>query len=315
MYNQIIEFIHSEIEAFVIVASAIAVLCSLGSFILRKNKTSALPTDLPEPLFQKEKEQQIEPCKHRHADDLSKRFQRALASLKEKHKNLEISEVAKLCGYSDTFVIENIINGTSPTAFTDIDNVARHFGINPDWLAHGYGTIFNFPNLSVYEPTELLGILRERKPEKLIFVRSDSKYGEVCFVLKIDEFRYETYSSTTHLSKEVGGTGQRHLYKLYKLIKTIKDERVVSNCTGRTLPDKEFLKLLHGKVYPGAVVDNYHGQDYWWDDLTDIDGEYLSAKEDYIEHGQQFVDAQNIIRSGRKYYEERNAALNTGKNY
>ena len=112
-------------------------------------------------------------------------------------------------------------------------------------------------------------------------------------------FVYRRYSTTLHLSKEVGATGSRHLRELYEVLTEMQSERKIYPIS-ITLPDKEYTAFLSGTTFPGLILRNYDDC-YWADDFVD-----LEEDDDFIErrlssHGRQFLDAVEIVRSQLKY--------------
>lgn len=232
---------------------------------------------------------------------VSRRLYKILALLNQnRYGEITISELAEFCGYKKTSDLEKYFQGLEEPTNKEKEKICSYLGVNPQWFKHGKEEPFTTQESSKASAEDYLEIIKNKSPKKIIFVRSRGEAGRACIVLKLNEFKYIYLPSNWNISGHVGQGGQKEIYSLYKLVITLQDSVVIGyqfqtiNIKGNHINKKDFDDLVSGRIYPGSIVEPYN--DYWWDDLTDIDHIWSYAPSYEGNFGTGFIEAQEIIK-------------------
>lgn len=233
------------------------------------------------------------------SEAIRRRFNSVLALMNEgrERPRFTIAGLAQIMKLHKLSELEGVFLGSLEPTFEFIQNFCEHFGVSYKWLTEGSGAPFAIDDGGYCEAEDYYPLICDTAPEEIFFVRADTHASEAKLVLKEAPHRYRVLNATWHVSSVVGDGGARALVSLYNLIRQMRKDGRHLSAYGRTISGKDFLRLASGEVFPGAICDTFHGPDYWWDDLVDVQHKYPIA-ENYQEwHGTNFVDAQRIIRS------------------
>ncbi|MEL6339954.1 MAG: hypothetical protein AAFQ65_08595 [Myxococcota bacterium] len=97
-----------------------------------------------------------------------------------------------------------------------------------------------------------------------------------------------------HVSDRIGGTGALQLLSFARMIESFKRTPGGALLRGVHLEPAEFSELFSGQLYPGSIRP--HSNEYWWDDLADLN-HVFGAEDQYRSlYGQSFLDAQYVLR-------------------
>lgn len=91
-------------------------------------------------------------------------------------------------------------------------------------------------------------------------------------VAQLDDMRWMSFRWYHRAGPNVGGTGRRQLFELCCLMRRLYralDHTGSCQCYGRHLDSADFVRLLEGEVYPGAILRPFRN-DQWWIDFAEL---------------------------------------------
>ena len=140
---------------------------------------------------------------------LSGRLQTLLGQINSARNPAHVtpSKVAELIGEAQANSVEDAFAGKAGLTFSQIDAIARLWGARPDWLKHGTGAMFpvhrshGFTVGSAHQ-------FHQSKAERLLFLRSKSKDGQLLVIIEHGNGIFETIDTGMHLSDQIGGGGE-----------------------------------------------------------------------------------------------------------
>lgn len=229
---------------------------------------------------------------------IATRFNQFLDLLNQERKDFTIAKLAKIMELESVGELEKIFLNQKEPNFEFIQQFCKYFGINDEWLTEGKGQPFIQNKTPRYfSPYAYLEYFKDNEPAEIYFIKSDSKIGEVFFILKYTDWNYEIIQQQWHISSHVGASGSRQLYDMYRLINELRNvEFYATKCYGRILDSNVFISLYEGSTFPYSIIGKYYNNQ-WWDDLTDIYHKYPIAKNYSLWYGEEFIRAQDIIKS------------------
>lgn len=245
-----------------------------------------------------------------------KRFNQVLALMNEKrtYGKYTIASLAQLMKLHSVGELESVFLGSREPSFEFIGHFCTCFGVNREWLIEGKSGPFCNSEGTHFDPLEYLDEIESAKPERIYFIRSESRVGEVFILLKLADWRYRILGRVWHISDHVGAGGQSQIFGMYKLIMALRDRHYGISCGGRVLNERGFRSLLSGNIFPGSIIDFPNQENPWWDDFTDVHHKYPVSSSYESWYGRGFMEAQAIVRWKLKELSERkhaNPPLNT----
>lgn len=207
-----------------------------------------------------------------------------------------IAKLAKIMDCKSVGELENYFKGKVEPDFEFLERFSNVFGVNYSWLLEGKGQPFYSNKQTEYDPFGYYSYIKELKPERIYFLRSDAKEGYTFILLKLTDWKYEILHRKWHISSHVGAGGSRQIYGMYKLIKKLKKDNY-SKCYGRILKDGDFNLLYFGEKFPSSIIDFKYQDSLWWDDFTDVNHTYSISDSYERNYGDEFVAAQKIAKS------------------
>ncbi|MFC0387591.1 FitA-like ribbon-helix-helix domain-containing protein [Muricoccus vinaceus] len=232
---------------------------------------------------------------------------------------IDIPRMAELLGLNTAGGLEAYFHAEDEAPFDLLDRISKTFGLNPEWLKFGRGETFNLRQRSLRslhlpgeqgpENPSLDYIVKTLNPQNIFFVRSLGDIGQATVILQTSAWRYEGFYDDWHVSNRVGASGERQLFELWELLKTIEKNFDIRRRTfGRDLPEDVYHSLRRGEVFPGAVLDQPHYQSFWQEDFTDAyqtmpiardcdDADASGNGKGYAHYGKGFQSAQATVRS------------------
>ncbi|MFG7350906.1 hypothetical protein ACGMNB_07915 [Shewanella oncorhynchi] len=244
--------------------------------------------------------------------NIVKRFNQVLELLNEKrtYGRYTIAGLAQLMKLHSVGELESVFLGRQEPSFEFIDHFCVTFGVNRNWLIEGKEAPFRESEITHYDPLDYFDEIEALAPNRLYFIRSLSKVGEVFLLLKLSDYKYKIFSRVWHISDYVGAGGQSQIFSMYRLILVLQKSRLCTSCGGRILPEDKFNDLLSGNVFPGSVIEFPAQENPWWDDFVDVHHKYPISLSYESWYGKGFIAAQSIVRWKLKENSERQSANN-----
>lgn len=195
--------------------------------------------------------------------------------------------------------VEDWFMGRTEPTLHDLEKVADLLGVNRRWLQHGDSQPFPVFSMRLSEdPGEAVRWLLNRPADlkagigqvqqspsnqelkRLILVRSASDEGELAIVKQLDNYRCETFTTSTHISDKIGAGGEAQLMALsltLQLLYKIYTKPPSPHVTSWILSEKSFSALVGGRAHPRSFDDSSVVRP-WWEDFWD---ESMVAKNNY----------------------------------
>ncbi|MBI6874646.1 hypothetical protein [Clostridium aciditolerans] len=242
-----------------------------------------------------EAKKEIEDAKN----EISKRLQYVYNSMnfEKSPKQFNINKLAYVMGNQTSEELNSYMQGHNYPSFDFLDKFASCFAVNTKWLKFGEGHPYKSNEKSEMYAEEYYKRICELKPESIFFIRCNSKEGESIIILKICEYKYVILPKCYHISSYVGATGQHQICSFYKLIEKLKNSELIIDCYGLIIDKESFNELYRGDVFPGNYDNLRDTNNPWWDDFTDIYNEDFSSEKYSMWYGEEFVQAQAIVRA------------------
>ncbi len=226
--------------------------------------------------------------------------------------------------------VEDWFLGHTEPTFEQLAKVAEFLGVERRWLQHGDGWPFPVHNSNlcrVLEPAVRWLINLPPSPEaragesqppplpemqRLIFVRSNSIYGELAIVKQRDDYRCVTYSTTLHVSREVGRGGEVSLAWFsvaLELLYKLSERARLPKITSWIVPKDSFSRLLEGNLHPLSLESPAMPGLHWWADFWDEEmetkgnhwdgwGKATAYTREVVEDEKDLAQERKLIRSG-----------------
>lgn len=219
------------------------------------------------------------------------------------------SMIAEAMGLTHAGELHDYFTGASEPSFAFLDQFSEFIGCTPDWLKHGYGNPFSvmprcndawgFYSMAIEHPRFKMSNSR------WTFIRSRHEHGNVCIVVRVDEFLHLTSPSICHLSSHVGAGGQQQICSFHEMLVDLRSKSPMS-VLSKHVDDGTFRKLVGGEIYPASVVSNLNiHADPWADDFLDLtlDERRISG------YGSEFPSAVHTVL----FHRERRRRLDSEK--
>lgn len=245
--------------------------------------------------------------------NIVKRFNQILDRMnaKRNYEKYTIAGLAQLMKLHTIGELESVFLGSREPSFEFINHFCETFGVNRSWLIEGKEAPFRDQDETHYDPLEYLSEITKLAPNRIYFIRSASKVGEVFLLLKFSDHKYKIINRVWHISDHVGAGGQSQILGMYQLILALQKSQLSSLCGGRILQGDIFNDLLSGEIFPGSIIDFPAQENPWWDDFVDVYHKYPISSNYASWYGNGLMAAQSIVRSKLKEITERQSAENS----
>lgn len=208
------------------------------------------------------------------------RYRWALAQINDASlMQTTVSMLAEAISEQTAELLERVFSGTVFPAFELSDRAARYLGVRPAWLKHGEGQPYEVGSISTYGAKLADELIRE-KPNKIAFLRSMSREGNVVIVVHRHDFVCEVFRTTLNLSDQIGGHGEYDLASFSNTCRKLRYHSKGVICVGYLLESEHFIQLIHGHLYPLLAIKLARPSNWlsdWWDpssfgrQTTDLD--------------------------------------------
>jgi hypothetical protein len=298
----------SDIIGGLVVAGVLAVIGTLYARYRRKKRLSSRNESVTGEFVQDAQELSNESVSEVLADDLdsekwqsstvASRLQQVLDLMNEGRRfdQIQVARLAHVMSLDTAKQLEDYFAERDEPNFEFLERFADCFGVNPNWMKFGEGSPYTSTEDQPLFPIKYYSRIEQLSPEKIVFVRNDSKYGESGVILELSEWKSIALPAYYHISSQVGGTGRSQIHSFYELIVKLKQTKYVTKCTGRIIDNKTFERLSLGTMYPGAILYLFTTISYWWDDFTNIHYRSFVAGNYRNVYGEEFLRAQEIVQ-------------------
>ena len=200
--------------------------------------------------------------------NLSRRLQTLLDQVSSVRSltSLTPSKVAELIGEARADVLEAAFAGKATLTFTQLDAIAKLWGVRQEWLKHGIGAMFPVKRtygFTVQTADEFL----KSKAKSILFLRAKSEYGELSVIIEHGNGVFETISTGMNISQWNGSGGEIEIARFSNACLLLWQEKK-NRVLGYIIDEEAHAQLIGGSIYPGAVLDRLNFSswiDNWWD--------------------------------------------------
>lgn len=243
---------------------------------------------------------------HTEAQSVSIRLKRSFDLINEanRYNSYSYADFAQQLCLKRVSDFEDYVLGVKEPDFDFMKLYSSEFNVNYEWLTAGRRLPFSTTVEHGFDPCDYLDLIQDSAPERVYFVKCKTERAEMFIALKYSDLKYAICPKIWHISSCVGAGGAGQIHNLYIMIKKLKETGLYSRCWGVLLSKNEFDDLYDGQYFPGKVLGHKRAN-FWFDDFADVYHKD-STEEQYRQmHGEEFVHAQGIVRSGEEYYGEK----------
>nr|WP_298815571.1 Arc family DNA-binding protein [uncultured Roseibium sp.] len=198
---------------------------------------------------------------------VSARYKWALAQINDVAKaKISVSKVAEAVSEETAEQLERVFGGIAYPSFDLSNRVASYLNVRPEWLKHGEGHPFEVHQISSYG-TELADMLVKQDPQKIAFIRSMAREGNVAIVTSHDGFVSKIFNTTLNLSEVVGGSGEFDQASFSNTCRKLSLNQAPIGTSGYLLDPENFVQLAHGDLNPLLAVKQARSSSWfsdWW---------------------------------------------------
>jgi plasmid stability protein len=226
--------------------------------------------------------------------DIAERLNRMLAQVNSGQRGTKLtpSHVAEAIQEERAEDVEDWFLGEKEPSFSQLSAIADFLGVDSDWLKHGDRALFpsEFHRLSEnpFEAVDWLlswdhadNQLNEGKLKTLRLIRAANPNGQLYIVKESDKGHFRTYSTTIHVSEEIGAGGETSLAALFVTLELLYKRYIAIGCDilifGYQLPPDDIAQLMSGNTHPGSLL-NERSRSNWWEDVWDCE---MAPKSNY----------------------------------
>lgn len=216
-----------------------------------------------------------------------------LLNINKRNSKLNGASIAEDLSIENISLVEDIFKGTTIPSLSILLSFAEKYEVDANWLKTGYYTpfykhcLFNVNAIQIY---------KEYKPKTVYIFYSDTKecYTAIAYQKTHYDFRIIHLESNWRLSSyKIGDNGRKQLVSLYKTIFVLN--RLHTYIYGKVVSKNEFNDLITGKCSINILSDRLN--DYRWEALLDLNIDPLIIERRRGYFGDEFIEAQNIIKS------------------
>lgn len=237
--------------------------------------------------------------------NLSRRLQTLLDQVNSVRglTSLSPSKVAELIGEARADVLEEAFAGRATLTFTQLDAIAKLWGVRQEWLKHGIGAMFPVKRtygFTVHTANEFL----KSKAKKILFLRAQSEYGELSVIIEHSDGVFETVSTGMNISERIGSGGEIEIARFSNACRLLWQESK-NRVSGHMIDEDAHAQLIGGGIYPGTVLDplNFSSWiDNWWDKEQFSKGnpnEYWDGYRSFCSRIYEYVENRDSLRQER----------------
>lgn len=191
-------------------------------------------------------------------------------------KKLSPARIAKNMGENYAEPTENFFKGIEEPSFSQLENIAKHLNINPEWLLFGEGTTFPVQYSRIPTPIQegvnwLIDKDLNTNLTNLYFLRKESEAGELVIVKQYGDLICSTFKTPYHISEDVGATGEANLFQLFstwQLLYKYYIQTPNSSIRSYLISQNQYSSIISGEVHPLTIINQLPNKP-WWEDIWD----------------------------------------------
>jgi hypothetical protein len=241
---------------------------------------------------------------------LATRLRSLINQLNQAHFGEEYtpSRLAEEIGEGDASSVEAAFEGKAPLSFKQMEIIAERWGVRSRWLKHGAGEMFAVSDHRNFITEDAHRLLNSNN-NRILFVRSKSKSGELAFIVDHGNGLYECFSTSMHISDNIGAGGEaddvyfsnacRYLCKMYR-----------GRVAGYLIDEQTFSMMVSGQIYAGAILYRRAPSSWieeWWDESKfsgEFSDEFWDGYRAFCERISQGVQRDERARAERDLIDE-----------
>ncbi|MCV0427045.1 MAG: Arc family DNA-binding protein [Roseibium sp.] len=221
------------------------------------------------------------------------------------HTKISVSKVAEAVSEETAEQLERVFGGSSYPSFELSDRVAKYLNVRPEWLKHGEGHPFEVHDLYSYG-VELAETLAMQRPNKIAFIRSMAREGNVAIVTVNDDFACQIFKTTLNLSEVVGGSGEYDQASFSNTCRKLSWGHRQIDSSGYLLEPELFVQLIHGDLNPLLAVKQARSSSWfsdWWQppsfEKQANDYGYWAGYQEFCKRVYRNLDHIEVLRAER----------------
>lgn len=190
------------------------------------------------------------------------------------NSSLTPSKIAAKLGYEYASEMQSWFEGEAEPSFGQLRQLAQFFGCDEDWLLNGTGQPFSSKSYQGFrEIFNLLDFFTTPdegydKVIEIVFIRKDSKEGEIIIGKIFDSYRYKLYRTPFHLSHVVGATGAHDRAVLILMLEAFYHSLWKMKVRSYLVDSTTYDALISGQKNALRILPN-HLISPWMDDIWD----------------------------------------------
>lgn len=219
---------------------------------------------------------------------VQQRLEECLKQINATGFNMTPERLARDMGEQYAEPTVNIFCGIQEPSFTQLEKIATHLNINPNWLLYGENGIFNVKHIrlphSAKSSAEWLlnqdsdsnGIIEidvtdaaKKTPSNLYFIRNDSEFGELIIIKQYQNWYCTIFTTPYEIidwTNESQGANLAGLLSTWKLLYQTNNDILIQSYI---ISQDSFATLAAGNEHPLSILKTYNPKP-WWEDIWDI---------------------------------------------
>lgn len=211
--------------------------------------------------------------------ELSKRLIQGIEWLNSSQiKEIKYSHIAEQLGYETAEIFLDWIQGKQEPTFIELRKIADFFGVNQDWLVHGYGhpTPHSFfevsgnPEIDIPKLFLIAGITDQEillsEIKKIHFVRNLSDEGELLIVCEQKNGSIDVLETRAHISTSIGEGGRITLQSFARLWKALYESPCRNLVSSYLINSSKFNQIREFDIHPLSIIRKTQTS-FWWEDI------------------------------------------------
>ena len=186
-----------------------------------------------------------------------------------------------------------IESGEVEIAEHDIDSLSTLTGISTAWLKHGAGKKYPTESIYDYQVEKIKAIAAESPLASYMAIEPDSM--DLVLLSQFSEFRWKVYPFGFNMDFWNWHGDHHHIPLIYDLLETANDR--LGHPYGRIIKPALMNELRSGDIHPFILFQKTGSNNYWFEDLFDLNHNYPVAKDKYRHYGEWFVKLQDEFRN------------------
>lgn len=186
-----------------------------------------------------------------------------------------------------------------------IDRTSSLTGISSSWLKHGNTP--KYPCESIYDyQTEKIASIAVESPIAT-YVAMEPEGMNAILIVQFSEFRWRVFSFGFSMDFWDWMGDEHHIPTIFNLLGEV--DRSLKHPYSRVISKNLLDEFYAGVKHPSQLFKEAGNNNYWFDDLFDLNHQFPIAKDKYKHHGEWFVKLQNQFRTYAKRYPIHDARL------